>query len=172
MTRAMVCARAVVSALVLGMATLWAVENAHAQLAKRGTYSGKFAFFDDNATVVPIRDKQLIYHAVGQGPFINDAGSGFLHMTVVTCPGRGFIDDGAVEFSGYCSATDKDGDKAVLRWSCTARNAPCAGAFEWIAGTGKYLGIKGRASFEAHGLGQAATGPVGYAVWKGEYELQ
>ena len=106
-----------------------------------------------------------------RGPFINDAGNGFLHMAVVVCPGRGFIDNGRVEFSGYCSATDKDGDKAVLKWSCAATNGPCAGAFDFIAGTGKYQGIRGRASFEAVGLGQAATGPVGYANWKGDYEL-
>jgi hypothetical protein len=170
MTHAIGCSPAVVLALVIfGLVCLPA--DASAQLAKRGSFSGKFAFFDDNATVVPIQDKQLMYHAVGQGPFMNDAGNGFLHMAVVVCPGRGFIDNGRVEFSGYCSATDKDGDKAVLKWSCAATNAPCAGAFDFIAGTGKYQGIRGRASFEAVGLGQAATGPVGYANWKGDYEL-
>jgi hypothetical protein len=38
-------------------------------------------------------------------------------------------------------------------------------------GTAKYNGIKGHNSFDAGGLGQAATGPVGYANWKGEWEL-
>jgi hypothetical protein len=141
------------------------------QLQKRGTFSGKFAFYDHNVTVIPIEQDRMLYHAIGQGPFLNDGGSGFLHLAVVSCPGRGLIDKGKLEFSGYCLATDKDGDKAALRWSCTDSGGRCAGGFEWIAGTGKYAGIRGRSSFTAAGLGQAATGPVGYAEWKGEWEL-
>ena len=105
MTPAIACSRTVLFALLIALGLAWPPADASAQLAKRGGFSGKFAFFDDNATVVPIQDKQLMYHAVGQGPFINDAGNGFLHMAVVVCPGRGFIDNGRVEFSGYCSAT-------------------------------------------------------------------
>jgi hypothetical protein len=88
------------------------------QLQKRGTYSGKFAFFDDNGTATTIDKDRLIWHAIGQGLFFNDAGSGFLHEAIVVCPGRGLIDKGVVSFSGYCTATDKDGDNAVLEWRC------------------------------------------------------
>ena len=53
-----------------------------------------------NVTVIPIEQDRLLYHAVGQGPFFNDAGSGFLHLAVVSCPGRGLVDKGRLEFSG------------------------------------------------------------------------
>lgn len=147
-------------------------EPAYAQqLGKRGSYSGKFAYYDHNVTVLPIEEGRLLYQGIGQGPFFNDAGSGFLHLAVVACPGRGLVDKGRLEFSGYCAATDKDGDKAVLKWSCTDNAGRCAGNFDWIGGTGKYTGIKGRNVFDAGALGQAATGPVGFANWKGEWEL-
>lgn len=110
-------------------------------------------------------------HGVGQGPFFNDAGSGFLHHAIVVCPGRGYIDKGMLSFSGYCTATDKDGDKAVMEWRCERTSPRCVGTAEWIGGTGKYAGMTGRTHFDAGGLGQASTGPVGYADWKGEWRL-
>jgi hypothetical protein len=151
-------------------AAAWAGE-ASAQLAKRGTYSGKFAYYDHNVTVIPIEQDRLLYTGTGQGAFLNDAGGGFLHLAVVSCPGRGLVDKGRLEFGGYCMATDKDGDKAVLKWSCTDGGGRCTGSFDWVLGTGKYAGIKGRSSFDAGPLGQAASGPVGYANWRGDWEL-
>ena len=74
-------------------------------------------------------------------------------------------------FSGYCTATDKDSDKALLKWTCSRDGDRCVGTFDWIGGTGKYAGMRGRSRFDGGALGQGPLGPIGDANWKGEWEL-
>lgn len=127
--------------------------------------------YDHKPVVIAIQQDCLIHQGIGQRPFLNDAGSGFPHLAVVSCPGRGLVDRGRLEFSGYRAATDRDVDKAVLKWSSTDSGGRCAGSLEWIEGTGTYNGLRGCNTFDAGALGQGATGPVGYANWKGEWNL-
>jgi hypothetical protein len=71
--------------------------------------------------------------------------------------------------SGDCAATDKDGDKAMWNWKCTAcPGQGWAGEFRFTGGTGKYAGLKGRGTYqETNVLG---TGN-GWSVLKGDWEL-
>jgi hypothetical protein len=144
--------------------------SAEAQLPKRGTYSGLFGWHF-TGTFVEVEKEHSIWNGHEEGPFFNDAGSGFLHLGVVICTDTGEANRGEIVLAnGYCTVTDKDGDKAFLEWRC--KGAPrCTGTFDWKAGSGKYLGIKGHNSFHGGVIGQAATGPVGYSFWKGEWEL-
>jgi len=156
---------------MVAAATFAAPHDASAQLAKSGTYSGVFGFYEQPWTAVPIDKERLIISSMPQGPFINDQGSGFLHLASVVCVGQGIVEQGKFAFNGHCTATDKDGDKAALAWRCAESGGRCVGTFDWVGGTGKYTGIKGHSQFHGGGIGQGAPGPIGYAVWKGEWQL-
>ncbi len=71
--------------------------------------------------------------------------------------------------SGNCAATDKDGDKAMWNWKCTAcPGQGRAGEFRFTGGSGKYAGLKGRGTYqETNVLG---TGN-GWSELKGEWAL-
>jgi hypothetical protein len=70
-------------------------------------------------------------------------------------------------FQGYCTFTDKDGDKALMRWQC--RNpevgvSRCEGDFQWMGGSGKYTGLTGDNALNSGGVPKTAAG---WAVWEG-----
>jgi hypothetical protein len=161
--------KTIVSACAVG--AILAATAADAQtLAKRGSYAGKFSW-SEHATVVPVEKDHMYTDAVNQGQFLNAAGSGFLHGAVVVCTSQGAIHNDQFEFSGRCAATDKDGDKALLKWACSRGGDRCTGTFEWTGGTGKYVGMRGGSQFDGGVIGQGPLGTIGDSNWKGEWEL-
>src|SRR4051812_39943647 len=94
------------------------------QLAKRGTYSGKYVW-SEHGMAVPVEKDHLFTDAVNQGLFYNLAGKGFLHAAVVVCTSQGTVQGEQFSFSGNCTATDKEGDKAVLKWQCSRQGDRC-----------------------------------------------
>jgi len=153
-----------IAALLLPLAT------AAEPLAKRGTYSGKYVW-SERATAVPVEKSYLFTDAVNQGLFFNAAGSGFLHAAVVICTSQGTVQGEQFSFAGNCVATDKEGDKASLKWACSRGGDRCVGTFDWIGGTGKYAGLRGHSQFDGGQVGEGPLGPVGDANWKGEWQL-
>ncbi|MFO1352064.1 MAG: hypothetical protein U1F68_15860 [Gammaproteobacteria bacterium] len=142
-------------------------------LAKTGTYSGKF-LWSEHDSIIEIEKDHMYLVGVQQGVFLNDAGSGFLHRAVGVCSVQGMIEKDKFTFSGYCHATDKDGDKAILQWACPPPQSGdrCVGTFDWIGGTGKYAGIQGRSQFDGVNIGKGPLGDdVGDSNWKGEWKL-
>ena len=76
----------------------------------------------------------------------------------------------------FVAAGDKDNDKALLKWSCSNGSATkhsdrCEGTFDWIGGTGKYVGLRGHSVFDGAVTAQGPLGSIGDANWKGEWEL-
>jgi hypothetical protein len=145
------------------------------QLPKSGTYSGRYSF-SEHANVVPVEKDYLFTDAVNQGTFFNTQGGGFLHLATGACTSQGVIQNGQFAFSGYCAMTDKDNDKALLKWSCnngsaTKRSDRCEGTFDWIGGTGKYVGLRGHSVFDGAVTAQGPLGSIGDANWKGEWQL-
>jgi len=139
-------------------------------VAKRGNYAGKYSF-SEHVTVVPVEKDFMFTDAANQGLFSNAAGSGFLHGATIACTSQGIIQNDQFSFSGNCAATDKDGDKAVLKWACAKSGDRCVGTFDWIGGTGKYVGMRGRSQFDGGVVGQGPLGAIGDANWKGVWEL-
>jgi hypothetical protein len=143
--------------------------HAEAQLAKQGTYAGKFGWHSmGDTTTLP--DEGSSYW-IGQfnGAFFNEAGSGFLHNTSVICPASASIVDGANFYMGTCLITDQDGDNIVLTWNCSFNaEGACPGQFDWVHGTGKYTGITGKNTFTGFTIHK---GPQGYSDWNGEWRL-
>src|SRR5262245_47428414 len=140
------------------------------QLAKRGTYSGKYVW-SERGMVVPVEKNYLFTNAVNQGLFYNAGGSGFLHAAVVVCTSQGMVQGEQFSFSGNCTATDKEGDKALLKWQCNRQGDRCGGTFDWVGGTGKYAGLRGGNQFDGGQMGEGPLGPVGDSNWKGEWQL-
>jgi hypothetical protein len=151
--------------MVVGM--LLASGSAEAQLAKRGTYTSHFTW--QAVTKASEIDKD---HTFVSGEWVginfNDASQGFLHAVAGVCPGSGDIVKRVATFSGYCTFTDKDGDKAFSRWQCRNPDVGvrrCEGDFQWMGGTGKYTGLTGgqfielgRRTEDRRGLGSVERG--------------
>ena len=95
------------------------------------------------------------YYWVGEfsGTFFNDKGPGsHFHLAGVKCPAwfDANYSTSSSKAGGYCIITDLDGDQATLTWQSRGdpnlgKDGP--GTFEYISGTGKYVGISGKNTF-------------------------
>ena len=140
------------------------------QLAKHGSYTGKLVWFE-KGTIMPVEKDYFFKEAPQQGLFLNAAGGGFLHSAVFTCGSQGYVQNDQFSFSGYCIATDKEGDKAVFKWACARGGDRCVGGFDWVSGTGKYSGIRGHSQFDAGQIAEGPLGAIGDSNLKGEWNL-
>lgn len=109
------------------------------------------------------------------GAGFNDAGSGIMHLSAITCGETGIVHAKGIDFRGNCVITDADGDNIFLNWECTGpakgpgpQEGRCVGTETIWGGTGKYEGITGKVEF--HG-GVIGNGPHGYSIWKGDYRI-
>lgn len=147
---------------------------AQVQVPKSGKVSLHYGWKSQNE----IRDLgkgMLIFIGEDHGAGFNDAGSGFLHNSAITCPHTGYLGASGLVFRGNCYITDADGDIVILLWECERpakgpgpQEGRCAGAGRFLGGTGKYEGITGKIEF--HG-GTIGKGPHGYSIWNGEYKI-
>jgi hypothetical protein len=141
---------------------------AQAQIAKSGSYSAWFGWHSFG-TLTDLGNGVMQWHGEFNGALRNDAGSGFMHDASVICPGATLIVAGQAYYRGNCIITDKDGDRATLVWLCDSKlGERCDGPMEWVGGTGKYSGIKGKSTFNG---GFVGAGPQGYSLWKGEWRM-
>jgi hypothetical protein len=62
------------------------------------------------------------------------------------CYGVGSVISGKRVGTGYCKFLDKDGDTNVLSYTASA-DKPGAGTWEYVYGSGKWAGIKGKGDF-------------------------
>ena len=75
--------------------------------------------------------------------------------------------DQSYKGGGYCTVTDREGDKLFQSWSDSS--GPEGGRFENTGGTGKFEGAKGQGTFTETEL---APGPQGRSIvhWKSSTE--
>ena len=138
-------------------------------IAKRGSLSATFGWYISSGEVLEVAKDHLIWGGVATGSVRNDTGAGFLHGGVAACTFSGeFKKDAVTHNNGDCVATDRDGDKVSFAWRCTT--CPVTGEIRLTGGTGKYLGITGRGSFQQTDAGPPGS-KVGWSVWKAEWEL-
>ena len=156
--------------VAFALASLLPNQDAQAQLAKNGTYTGKYVFSENVLKAREVEKDRIFLLSENLGIFLNDAGEGFLHATSAICQVFGVVKAGRFTGNGSCVFTDKDGHKAFSLWSCTPMpGADCAGTSEWAGGTGKYQGLKGKNTFVSY----PAIGGTTEAIvdWKGEWRL-
>lgn len=156
---------------VLGVValTLAMSSTAQSQEARHGTFKGNFgARF--TGTVTEIEKGHAFYAGAFSGVFFNDVAGGFIDKSSVECPGINDVVNGVAAVNhGYCIVTDKDGDKAVLKWQGKDSSPGIGGGDQyWISGTGKYAGITGKTTYKYAAIGDA---PAFSVVWEGEWKL-
>ena len=139
------------------------------QLAKSGTFTGKFS---GEGAGDPYEIGKGHVFFVGHFNFVllNDAAGGFLDKSEMTCPGATDIVNGLIAAgNGYCVITGKDGDKAFFIWEAKD-TAPGTGGgtFKWTGGTGKYTGLQGHNTFRYTGIGNTTAYS---AVINGDWRL-
>jgi hypothetical protein len=138
--------------------------SAEAQLPKKGTYSGKFGWWAVG-NLHDIDKNHVFWMGQFSGTFFNDAGSGFMDHISLLCPGVNDIVNGeSMSAHGYCTGTDKDGDKLFYVW----QGEKFVGTFQFTGGTGKYTGLKGNNSWRGYSTGSTANG---YTEFTGEWQL-
>ena len=71
-----------IATLLLGVATL----GQTADLPKQGKYTGKFGWYA-TGKVFELEKDHIYWVGEFSGTIFNDAGSGFMHMASVVCPG-------------------------------------------------------------------------------------
>jgi hypothetical protein len=158
--------RAVWVTVLVVVVILFLGASAEAQLPKEGKYTSVFGW-TFNGKVMEIEKEYLFIYGEYVGTNFNDEGKGFLHQTALVCSGSGYNLKGVYKGAGDCVVTDKDGDKALLVWSCEG-GPRCDGEFQWTGGTGKFAGIKGKTVFNGGGIGNTNQG---FTTFKGEWRL-
>lgn len=147
---------------------------AWADPGKSGKYKGMFGWVTIGK-MYTIQEGHAIFLGEISGTFFNDAGEGgFLHKSAAVCPASyefQFNNKRGIA-SGFCTMTDRDGDKAFLEWNCEGDTVECPGSFTWIGGTGKYTGLSGKNKFNGVMIGASEHGnSMGYSSWEGEWNL-
>jgi hypothetical protein len=81
---------------------------------------------------------------------LNDAGTGFLHLTAGRCTNIRFTNrqDRTIDSKGYCNFRDRDGDILYAEYTTSGPKPLKAITLTWNfkSGTGKYDGISGTAT--------------------------
>ncbi|UCE64275.1 MAG: hypothetical protein JSU59_03790 [Nitrospirota bacterium] len=129
------------------------------------------------------KDQALMVGALMGALFI-DGGHGKLDASSLLCPGTIVLNlnTGARSGQGRCVITDKEGDKIYAKWSSRGNEKGMKGPFNFVGGTGKFMGISGDNSWILRIAMRAMAGAVsddsfqqvaaGLAVWpKLHYKL-
>jgi hypothetical protein len=160
---------------VLFAVALLGAPAAAQQSAKSGSYKGKFAAHLPGGVeqIYELEKGHVFILGPFHGVFLNDVADGFLDKTEVICPRALDIVGGLIITGhGYCTMTDRDGDKAFVAWEQGKDTSPGTGGgtLKWTGGTGKYSGLQGNGTFHYTG---GMIGKTGAALifWEGDWRL-
>ena len=142
---------ALASALALAVLT---ASTASAQIAKSGKPRGPTGFHGEG-TLRDFGDGNMGWFGEFWGIGYNDEGKGFMHDVSWWCTGQVSLSGGkSVNAGGFCTITDKDGDKINLIWQ-QEKVVPAGTSYNkgtYLSGTGKYQGITGYYILEGSAL--------------------
>jgi hypothetical protein len=77
----------------------------------------------------------------------NDKGSGMFHRMGVRCIGLGESGNPQAVSRGACTDTDADGDQIFTTYESRIADGKPVGVHVFVGGTGKYMGMTGRADY-------------------------
>jgi hypothetical protein len=127
-----------------------------ADLPPEGTFKATFFMTDEpaKATELPAAGDTNAWSFVESAVYTNDAGRGFLHAATGRCIGMGTGNKAAAHNAGNCVYVDADGDQIFSTFEIrrSGEGQPGRGTKEYTGGTGKYVGLTGRAEFTASSL--------------------
>jgi hypothetical protein len=148
--------------------------NAEAQLSREGAFKGAYYTFG-TVKVTPIGKERLLLVFDENGLSLSD---GFLDHMTWHCWGSADFASGVGAPSGTCVGTDPAGDQMSgdfihEKWPSLEVKSVRA-SFKFTAGTGKFAGVSGGFTYEAH-VNQFRTAVEGtyaaYATLQGSYKL-
>ena len=145
----------VISAWVLGSAAPAQAADLKCKLISMGTKVETNKIDDQEGHIIGIFERKgLMVHENGE---------------VANELNRGFFDSvkGVTKFQGYCLQTFKDGSTMMMKHQGTINKGQIADAsFEFIKGTGRFEGIKGRGTYTGQNYGS-----FNYLQFTGTYTL-
>jgi hypothetical protein len=119
-------------------------------LPQEGDFKATGVWVDGPFMSLATGDKQSVFIGEGTEAFTNDAGQGFFNNLNARClEAPGFIDSRGSHASGFCTAADAGGDKIFYTWEVAkqAGESEGKGVKTFTGGTGKYVGLSGKADF-------------------------
>ena len=147
---------------------LAAIPAAQAQLAKSGSYSLHDGW-TASGRAIEVGEAHMYWvgEFKGAGRLLID-GVLFKHYGG-DCSAANDIIDGMANVSGYCRFTDEDGDLLFAKFGAQspAGGPTMVGSADFIAGTGKYTGIRAHHDFTCYNVGTSEISCLG----EGKYEL-
>jgi hypothetical protein len=129
--------------------------------------AGTDTLISDN-TVSELDKGHLVILVNEKGIEIADDSSMPTHMSTIDCQGMVEVfPSEAYKGNGYCTVTDRQGDKLFQRWNVGSESSE--NFYENVGGTGKFEGAKGQGTTTEIEISQ---GPQGRHVvrWKGSTE--
>lgn len=159
-----------------------AFAGTHAQAAEQTVKA--MATWQAQGLVTQVDKDQAMMVGALMGALFIDGGHGQLDASTIICPGTIALNlnTGARSGQGRCVITDKEGDKIYAKWSSRGNEKGMKGPFNFVGGTGKFMGISGDNSWILRIAMRAMAGAVsddsfqevaaGLAVWpKLQYKL-
>ena len=162
-----------IAILVFGLVAIYAFADvAQAQVAKTGSPRGVATFFG-MGKVTEYGPDVVVWTGTFPGESVTESKQGVLHFGAWDCTGEVVYRSGKVAWGGgFCSVTDKDGDRINLRWQVDEPDANPA-KFKtkgtYLSGSGKYAGIQGGYNFVCEPIGN--TSHFVCPIVGGEYRL-
>lgn len=139
-----------------------------AEAGEKGRFKGHAALVVTKNETIKVKEQpeHVIYQMQEDGVMFNDAGSGLLDKAryqVIY-----MSDTGGMVSGGYKTFTAADGSRVYAKFADTAANPPVyKGTWEFIGGSGKYAGIRGKGVWTYTSIAEG----VAWDVFEGDYEL-
>jgi hypothetical protein len=143
-----------------------------AEMPKEGSTAGKTCWIT-KYNMLPMGNERVQINYEGWGVSVSDTGEGLLHNASGHVVGGLLSVKGVYENdSGLACFTLPDGDQIFLTYKTSgAAGKTGKGAFIYVGGTGKFVGLQGRGEFTRHMLRPPAEGfgasiSVSKSQWK------
>ena len=144
MTKLMAMSAAAAAALLL-------IAAGTASAGERIKESGHEAFRTNVWDVLELDEGHSVAWWRGEGVYFDDDPSAASHLSTADCAGTyESMPDETYKGSGFCTYTDRDGDKHFLKW--WEGSDMEESRYEYIGGTGKYTGLGGGGTYTAEEL--------------------
>jgi hypothetical protein len=161
-----------VSALALALLVAF-IPISNAEMAKEGSTSGK-TYWIIKYNILPMGKGLAQINYEGWGVSVSDTGEGILHNASAHVVGGLLSVKGVYKNdSGLVSLTRPDGDQVFLAYKTSGMAGKTGeGTFNFVGGTGNFVGIQGSGEFTRHMLRPPAKGfGASFSVTKSQWKI-
>jgi hypothetical protein len=164
----------IVISIIAFMFTLVFVPISNAQMPKEVTGTTT-SMYSGTANHIPIDENHIVITYENKGVMVSDTGEGPFNNMSLYNVGTIYFENGVGKTHGYITLTDPEGDKVLIGITEDSTKLPPAvngGTGKYIAGTGKFKGIKGTMEYKRWYVRPATKDTYqAMAKGKGTYKL-